>query len=374
MSKKSLIAWGEPAPWFTAPTSRNPRFQFSSLGGRFILLAFIGESTIPATGQFLAFLEKNIHMPPVQQLVAFAVSRNKADAGSEGAGSFFPEGRVFHDPDFRIAKSFGTAEDAPENKTLFTGGWYILDPMLRVFKSGLLHEVETLVNTIKSLPRVEDHASPGVESWAPVLMVPRVLSPEFCRQLIDLYRNGSPRNSGFMREENGMTVAIRDPNFKRRHDIHIEDKATRDRLNKCLFYRLKPEIKKAFQFEATRIERYIIARYGEEDQGFFRPHRDNTTSGTAHRKFAITINLNAEDFDGGELRFPEFGMRSYKAPTGGAIVFSCSLLHEALPVIKGERFATLPFLYDSESAKIRAANKNKIVDYVDPPPPAEGTH
>jgi hypothetical protein len=57
------------------------------------------------------------------------------------------------------------------------------------------------------------------------------------------------------------------------------------------------------------------------------------------------------------LRFPEFGLRRYKAPTGGAIVFSCSLLHEALPVTRGLRYATLPFLYDDEAAAIRMANQ-----------------
>jgi hypothetical protein len=38
------------------------------------------------------------------------------------------------------------------------------------------------------------------------------------------------------------------------------------------------------------------------------------------------------------------------------VVFSCSLLHQALPVTKGERFAFLPFLYDDAAAKIREEN------------------
>ena len=49
----------------------------------------------------------------------------------------------------------------------------------------------------------------------------------------------------------------------------------------------------------------------------------------------MTINLNADDYEGGDLRFPEFGPRTYRAPTGGAVVFSCSLLHEATPVTRG---------------------------------------
>jgi predicted 2-oxoglutarate/Fe(II)-dependent dioxygenase YbiX len=189
-----------------------------------------------------------------------------------------------------------------------------------------------------------------------VLLVPRVLEPELCKTLIDVYENGQPSASGFMRTENGKTVGKLDPNFKRRNDVTIEDSALRNVLVQRIHARLVPEIRKSFQFSVNRIERYIVACYSAEDAGFFRAHRDNTTAATAHRRFAATINLNAEDHDGGELRFPEFGPRRYKAPTGGAIVFSCSLLHEALPVTRGLRYATLPFLYDDEAAAIRAAN------------------
>ncbi len=109
-----------------------------------------------------------------------------------------------------------------------------------------------------------------------------------------------------------------------------------------------------FRFRATRMERYLIACYAA-GAGHFRPHRDNTTMGTAHRQFAVTVNLN-DDFEGGDLRFPEFGPRTYRAPAGGAIIFSCSLLHEATPVTKGRRFAFLPFLYDEAAAKLREEN------------------
>jgi predicted 2-oxoglutarate/Fe(II)-dependent dioxygenase YbiX len=70
----------------------------------------------------------------------------------------------------------------------------------------------------------------------------------------------------------------------------------------------------------------------------------------------VTINLNAGDYEGGDLVFPEYGARTYCAPTGGAIVFSCSLLHQAMPVTKGRRFAFLPFLYDDAGAKLREEN------------------
>ncbi len=128
---------------------------------------------------------------------------------------------------------------------------------------------------------------------------------------------------------------------------------------------LRPAISRAFNFDATRMERYIVACYDAAVGGHFRPHRDNTTKGTAHRRFAVTINLN-DEFDGGELRFPEFGMRTYRAPPGGAIVFGCGLLHEATQVTKGRRYAFLPFLYDDAAAAERAANNVHLGEGVSP--------
>jgi predicted 2-oxoglutarate/Fe(II)-dependent dioxygenase YbiX len=104
------------------------------------------------------------------------------------------------------------------------------------------------------------------------------------------------------------------------------------------------------------MERYIVACYEAETGGHFRAHRDNTTKGTAHRRFAVSLILNTGEFEGGLLRFPEFGPHVYQAPAGGAVVFSCSLLHEATPVTSGKRYVFLPFLYDDAAARVRQEN------------------
>lgn len=59
----------------------------------------------------------------------------------------------------------------------------------------------------------------------------------------------------------------------------------------------------------------------------------------------MSINLNTEEFTGGELRFPEFGDQRYRPESGAAIVFSSSLLHEAMHVTSGRRFVLLAFLF-----------------------------
>ena len=160
---------------------------------------------------------------------------------------------------------------------------------------------------------------------------------------------------GVMRDVEGRTVGVLD-DFKRRRDMSIADRGLRQELQAYLAQRLVPEILKVFQFNATRLERYIVACYDAAEGGYFKAHRDNETLATKHRRFAVSINLNAEEFEGGDLRFPEFGPRTYRPPTGGAVVFACGLQHEATPVTRGRRYAFLPFLYDEAGAVVREAN------------------
>jgi predicted 2-oxoglutarate/Fe(II)-dependent dioxygenase YbiX len=235
--------------------------------------------------------------------------------------------------------------------------WVVLDPTLRV-----LHVLPfapdgsdgpALFAYLERLPPPESFA--GFQIQAPVLVLPNVFEPDFCRHLIGLYEAHGGEESGFMREVDGKTVAIHDHSHKRRKDYNVEDPALIKQLQGRIQRRVVPEIRKVHQFKVTRMERYLVACYAAEDGAHFRAHRDNTTKGTAHRRFAVSINLNAE-FEGGEVSFPEYGPRSFKPPPGGAVVFSCSLLHAVSKVTAGRRYAFLPFLYDDEAAKIREAN------------------
>jgi len=107
--------------------------------------------------------------------------------------------------------------------------------------------------------------------------------------------------------------------------------------------RCAPEIKRAFQKDVGYADRILIARY-DDDGGYFKRHRDNALPHTAFREFAVSINLNTQEYEGGELMFPEFDDAGYSAPAGGAMIFSASLLHEAAPVTKGRRYVILSFL------------------------------
>ncbi len=168
------------------------------------------------------------------------------------------------------------------------------------------------------------------------------------------------KTSGFLLDNNGTTSTMIDYRLKRRNDLSILVPEVRDQIRGQIVRRLVPAIDRFFQFSPTRMDRYIVASYDSAIGGHFHRHRDNINIGAQHRRFAVTINLN-KDYDGCDLVFPEFGRRTYRAPAGGAIVFSCGALHQVTPVTRGTRYAFLAFLYGEADAALREKNDSKIV-------------
>jgi len=336
---------GDPAPWFAARSTADPRDRLDTAAGRYVVLCFLGSA-----GDAMAAFALRVALEDRHALFDGAnacLITVSTDPDDERLGRLQPSNGVRHiwDFDLAVSRQYGAAgdeapDDDPSRRSPF---WLVLDPMLRVLRVAPLENAPAVMAFVAALPPAALHA--GAPLPAPVLVLPRVLEPRLCQHLIGLYRTDGGEESGFMLDVNGHTVLTRDAAFKRRRDHQIRHEPTRAALRERIERRLLPEIWKAFQFRATRVERYIVACYDAADGGHFQAHRDNTTPGTAHRRFAVTINLN-EDYQGGDLRFPEFGPRRYRGPIGGAVVFSCALLHEVTPVTSGVRYATLPFLYD----------------------------
>lgn len=347
---------GDPSLPFMAPTAQRQDFRFDTVAGRYIVLSFFGSAADPEAARMLSAIAADIGPFNDGHASFFGVTNDRQDAEQQRLPERLPGLRHFYDFDNKIATAYGADQHR------FS---YVLSPGLRVLgrfplQDGAEH-AKALADFVSRLPPLTMLGT-GVPG-APVLTVPHLFEPEFCRRLIDYYNKVGGEESGFMQSlPDGRTVGAVDYSHKRRKDATIEDDELRVAMKARIERRLVPEIKKVFQFNATRIERYIVACYDAGEGGYFRAHRDNTTKGTAHRRFAVTINLNADEFEGGELRFPEYDRHSYRAPTGGAVVFSCSLLHEALPVTKGTRYCTLPFLYDEEGAKIREQNLAYFAD------------
>jgi predicted 2-oxoglutarate/Fe(II)-dependent dioxygenase YbiX/peroxiredoxin len=333
----------------------NPRFHFDTVAGRIIVICFFGSAHDETARKTLqAFLSRREIFDDAE-FSFFGVSVDPQDESL--VQEQLPGIHYFWDFDQHVSKLYGAAGGA--NDSDYCPRTFVLDERLRVvanipFSQLAEDHVDSVIDALSSLPRLKPPSLADVP--APILVVPRIFEPELCRTLIQYYEQHGGEESGFMRDIGGKTVAVHDYGHKRRRDQEILDERLRTACMHRIHDRLVPEIHRAFQYRATRIERYIVACYDSSTGGHFRAHRDNTTKGTAHRRFAVSLNLNTGEYDGGLLSFPEFGRQRYVAPAGGAVVFSCSLLHEATPVTSGSRYAFLPFLYDDEAARIRQQN------------------
>ena len=201
--------------------------------------------------------------------------------------------------------------------------------------------VAALIAILDRLSRAEPAPAPAARH-APVLLVPEVLEPEFCVELQELgERHFKP--GLFTRKVGDTSQRFYDDSIKRRLDYDIAEAPVLERINRAMSRRLLPEIQKAFGFQVRKAEHFRIGCYDSGDAGYFTAHRDNVSPGTKYRKFAMSLNLNTGAYEGGNLQFPEYGPGLYAPAAGEAVVFSCSLLHQALPVTKGRRFVLLSF-------------------------------
>lgn len=359
-----MLLVGDPVPSFSVRGITNPQFSFDSAAGRYIVVTFLGSAASPGAQEFLAKMHAEIGCLDDQFACAFIVTNDPLDEQSGLLKERQPGLRVFLDFDFEMGKLFGAVGRQDDNGSAVAIMTWILDPGMRVLKILPITDLATHYEEICAALDGQPVPKANVDAWAPILVVPNVFEPDFCHKLIAYAETAGFNDSGYMDTDptTGETVLVVDHGHKRRSDCSIDDERLRNALKARIRRRLVPAIARAFQFTASRIERYVIARYDSKSGGHFRPHKDNTTLGTAHRKFAVSIGLDADRYEGGNLRFPEFGPRTYRPPTGGAIVFSCSLLHEVLPVTNGERYAVLPFLYDEAAAEIRLENAKHLQD------------
>jgi predicted 2-oxoglutarate/Fe(II)-dependent dioxygenase YbiX len=185
------------------------------------------------------------------------------------------------------------------------------------------------------------------DSAAPVLMVPEVLPRSLCQRLIAAH-DADNFESGMLRERDGRIDLVPDPTAQCRRDHRLADAGLVEAVTAALEERVLPVIARAFHYGVTRLESYKVVAY-DASGGYFRLHRDNVTPDARHRRFALSLNLNAE-YEGGELVFPEFGPTRYRPPPGGAMVFSGTLLHGVRDVTAGRRYVLLSFLWGDEPA------------------------
>jgi len=337
---------GDPAPWFDAQTLAGASISLGVVAGRWVVLCFLNALAHPDSSRALAELVGEAKLFEDDHLVFYGIMTETPAEAAQLAQVSHPALGFIVDKGGEITRRYGA---------LGSSRVVVLDPLLRVYGNfpigpGPNDEVRKF---LRELPKVDDAA--GVPLCAPALVVPRVLEIPFCNELIGLYEDDGGHESGFMLDQGGKTGTVVNHFLKSRRDLVLNDPDIRAKIRNRVVRRLVPAIERFFQYRPTRMDRYMVSCYAAESGGHFSRHRDNVNAGARHRRFAVSINLN-KDYEGCDLMFPEFGRRLYRAPHGGAIVFSTGALHQVTPVTRGKRYAFVPFLYGEEEARLRLAN------------------
>ena len=219
----------------------------------------------------------------------------------------------------------------------------VLDPNQRVaatFDSRALPAAAEAMAVTAASVRADGGADQVVSTpMAPVLVLPRVFEPDFCAQVIRLWHKGDHQDSGVSSRYGNVNVS----HLKQTEDYTVVEPMMQKAISDRLAWRIGPELIKVFAFDREfAFDSHVVLSYSAEGRHFFGAHRDNGAPTTADRAFAVSLNLN-DDFSGGELVFPEYAGVKVSPPAGAAAVFSCSLLHRALPVTRGRRFVLTTF-------------------------------
>jgi predicted 2-oxoglutarate/Fe(II)-dependent dioxygenase YbiX len=307
---------GERAPDFVLPISNGSQTRFyARAGGRPTLLIFTPEN-LPAIHE---------HIP--DNVDTFVVASSDIQ---------IPNVTVFIDADNAVRKTYRLNDSFAA---------FALDANLRVLTT--IHQYGDLAQVQKAFVSLPSPDPINVTTQAPVMLIPNILTPDICTALINVWTTNGNEETGVERTESGERLDAIDHQNKKRRDHTVTDAKLLQLLTSTVGRRVMPELQRAFHYRATRFEGFKIACYNSETGGFFHAHRDNLSPSTAHRRFALTLNLN-DNYEGGHLTFPEFGPHRYRPPSGGAVIFSSSLLHEVQPITQGRRFTLLSFLFHED--------------------------
>ncbi len=228
---------------------------------------------------------------------------------------------------------------------------YLLDPNQRILSILFFDEADAWLTTTRAALaafRAGESAGLVLDCAPPVLILPRLFEPAFCAELIETWHSKGHREGSLSTGEGNVYA----PDSKKNREHLVKDVEQNKRISFTLARRVGPELAKVFNDPRPfRFEGHIVLCYVDERRDFFALHRDNLRQ-TDRRRYAISLNLN-DDFEGGELVFPEYGPHRYKPPAGAGLIFSGNLLHEALPVTRGTRFALVTFFCDADQPDAR---------------------
>ncbi len=346
---QKLLEVGDYMPMFETHDTEKRLRTIENHAGKFCLLMYFPSAQPEAAAKFYHELQERLEKAGLKDIWQTIITDDTMERANRFREMFKVSLPLCLDPERRIVRSLGIAKQGAQ--VPFAA--FVLDTNLKITHVHVQAEpgvmAAMLVNdlALEMATFKQNNQSQIIRRAAPALMVPQVFTPEFCAKCIRAFRTGNTFDGTVGSKENKVYRA----DVKVRTDYIVNGELLEeidDKFSRSFF----PEIKKVFGFEVTHREIYKIGLYTGEKGGFFKQHRDNFDYPMAYRRVASTIHLN-DDYEGGGVRFPEYGDDIYRPTAGSAVAFSASTLHEALPVTKGERFILVAFVHGNEDEAYR---------------------
>lgn len=347
--KSMLLEPCDFAPFVESRDEEDKRRALEVLAGRHVLVTFLSSKDRDYARQFFTTLNTQFKPHGKLEIWHVCITDTTVEKLAALKKDFHINSAIWQDPGSHLAAAFGldTSKGTPPASFLLNRNLKIINRHVGLKADQLAtHIANDLLNALK-LDKLAQGDPQIVTQMAPALIVPDALPPEFCDYCIDTFRKGHTFDGTVGAEKN---MALRtDAKVRTDHVVHGK---LLDELDEKLSRSLFPEIRKVFGFDVTYRELYKIGLYKGEKGGFFKAHRDNFDNPLGYRRVAMTLHLS-DDYEGGGLRFPEYGNTIYRPKKGAAIAFSSASLHEAMPVTAGERFVIVGFFHGDQDEAYR---------------------
>lgn len=343
-----VISTGTQIP-FIQMNSSNGFFSLGSIGGKHTLVGVFVSTKIAGVTDQLKKIEKSARFFQSNRAAFVGVSCDSKDQDAPICKTLAKDNVIIWDFSYQITGMFGLMQQQKETVDV-SPSWILLDPMLRVVKVWPLAETDQAIKGLEK--QISEYRSIENVSQPPVLILPRVFDAKLCSSMVDHFT------------KNKLTLrGVNHENMKRQ-ECTVIPAPIMSQVQRSLADKVMPAIAQCFQFQAAHMDQCLIAAYDMTGKDFMGAHRDNATNASKHRKFTIMVNLNEGEYNGSEVIFPEFSLRSYKAPYGGAIIFSSALVHQQTPITLGKNYTFLCNMYDESAHKMIVQPKVPVLKSV----------
>lgn len=179
----------------------SPNYIFDVVAGRHVVLCFYASASDPHDLAAIEAAQSRRAVFDDKTACFFGVSMDRKDETEKRVADRYPGHRYFRDFDGAISRLYGALppEAKPgKNNLPVRRLWIVPDPALRVVEvipfAADQSDIAALLGFIDRLPGPAQRAEAALQ--APVIVLPQVFEPEFCRRLIEFYEPKAVRNPG----------------------------------------------------------------------------------------------------------------------------------------------------------------------------------